>query len=344
MNQLIDLIKEQLKTYKKMKISLGELLSFVPAGTSYETAGHAIKGLMDEGVLIGVKSTGYTSHEFKLPNVFRVSKDILNSDLKRMIQRYVQTFSLEMNLDYYFKQGLEIWHEDLPYLQMINTYLNENTFPLEPATLPERSYWITGDEKWINEQGGYKILERLGLIEKMSLMTESEPAMFALSSQFGKKSNYKHLIVENKSIFYKILSILDKTCYTTLIYGAGWRISSSLKSFKKQFPFDDGEHIFLYFGDLDYEGIKIWDSLKIIGEVMPEKALYEALIDQKPSEGKVNQKKNNEAMMRFCEAIKFDTGLSEKLFEILENGRYIPQEALNMATLQTTLEGCNDRS
>ena len=38
------------------------------------------------------------------------------------------------------------------------------------VTAPERSYEITGDEKWIDENGGREILERVKLLEKLKII------------------------------------------------------------------------------------------------------------------------------------------------------------------------------
>jgi hypothetical protein len=98
MDRLVSIIETHLKKYKKVKISLGEIFNFVPADASYEEVASSIQRLMKDGILVPVKSSGYNTRQISLPNVFKVSKDILNTELKANIQAHVNRFSSEMDL------------------------------------------------------------------------------------------------------------------------------------------------------------------------------------------------------------------------------------------------------
>ncbi len=332
-------IKDSLKKYKKKKILLNDLMKFVPSDMSYETFVLSIQQLMDEEVLVPIKASGFNKRSINLPNSYQVDKRKLENDYKIMLQGQVKLLTSEIDLDYYFAHSDE-WEQDRSYIDMIDAYIKSSSSPFEAATIPEKSYWISGDEKWLSEKGGLQVLERIKLTEKMNLVREAEPIAFAINNVFQQHEVFKHLIVENKSIFYRVLDILEDTPFTALIYGAGWRIISSMHSFSKQFPFADKTNEFYYFGDMDYEGLKIWYSLSQISEVLPAHALYHRLLETPPSAGKTNQKSDLEAVNAFCKHISDgDASFQFKVVNLLESGFYIPQEALTLEVLKEVLKG-----
>ncbi len=114
----------------------------------------------------------------------------------------------------------------MPYIQQVHDYLTQRGFPQSEATAPERSFHLVGDEKWIDEKGGRKLLEAIGVWEQLKVTAMPDPLMFAVHlQQVGEQQGiYRHLIVENKTTYYAILPILSSLPYATLIYGAGWKV------------------------------------------------------------------------------------------------------------------------
>lgn len=55
-----------------------------------------------------------------------------------------------------------------------------------------------------------------------------------------------------------LLPALSATCFTTLLYGAGFEIVGSFSLFDKQLPLPNVQHTYYYFGDIDFAGISIW--------------------------------------------------------------------------------------
>lgn len=335
------IIKENLKKYKNKRILLSDISKFVSANTEYEDFASAIQALMDEGILSPIKANGYNKRVINLPNKFQLSKERLEGNHKHNLQQCVQSLSADIDLDYYFKHREDDWLQDKKHILIVDMYIKEKGLPTEGATIPERSYQVCGDEKWLQEKGGLQVLERINLIEKMKLIKEVEPAAFALNKTFQDHQIYKHLIVENKSIFYRILDFLDESSYSSLIYGAGWRVISSIQSFKRQFSFEDRNQIFYYFGDLDYEGIKIWqtlnDSFEHVADIVPDQVLYRRLLSLPSSQGKDNQKPHITALAAFCEAAALDDGEMDHLVNLLRSGYYLPQEALSVKVLKKLL-------
>ena len=122
----------------------------------------------------------------------------------------------------------------------------------------------------------------------------------------------------------------------TLIYGAGKRIVSSFREFvisAEPYMKEESNEL-LYFGDLDYEGIVIYETLAETfapsGIIRPFVPAYLAMLNKGDSVkslplSKEHQNKNiTGSFFSF-----FDEQTTGKMKRILESGRYIPQEILN---------------
>jgi len=123
----------------------------------------------------------------------------------------------------------------------------------------------------------------------------------------------------------------------TLIYGAGKRVVSSFREFAisaEPYMKEPGNEL-LYLGDLDYEGIGIYETLAEVfadsGTIRPFVPAYLAMLDKGDLAKslpltKEHQNKNiNDNFFSF-----FDEHTVGRMKKILESGRYIPQEILNI--------------
>ncbi|MEZ3485409.1 MAG: hypothetical protein K1W22_02090 [Lachnospiraceae bacterium] len=127
----------------------------------------------------------------------------------------------------------------------------------------------------------------------------------------------------------------------TLIYGAGKGILRSFLDFDLCVePYmKDGRNRIYYFGDLDYEGIGIYESLAEMGrgrwEILPFTKAYEAMLEKADGtcgaknlpDTKEQQNRNiREDFFSF-----FHGEIVSRMKAVLEAGKYIPQEILNIA-------------
>ena len=128
-----------------------------------------------------------------------------------------------------------------------------------------------------------------------------------------------------------MLGYLPDTTFCTLIYGAGWKITADIFMLDKQLGLKNQEHRIYYFGDVDYEGISIWHILNMRLPVFPAIPFYRALLSKPAARGKENQVCNEEALAHFLTC--FSSAEQERIRDILDNGGYYPQEALNRAEL-----------
>ena len=310
---------------KKSTVTLSQLENIFSGNTSYDILATNIKELIDEGVLEEISPKVNNGKSVLLAYKFRINRHKLKKELFEEIQNMRLKLQPEIDLEDYFILSEDIWRKDLPYILKVNEYLKKNkTF--EEITHQEHSYNITGDEKWIDEKGGRKLLERIKLWDNLEILSAGEPLMLAVNPTQFLKGEHLHLIVENKATFYALLDTLKKTNFTSLIFGSGWKVVSNISMLSRQLGLK-GENKLYYFGDLDYEGISIWNSLneKIACKLAVK--FYSELLKKDYSFGKENQQKNKVALNQFLKV--FTDEEQGYIKGLLDNGGYYPQEGLN---------------
>src|SRR5690606_32659423 len=119
-----------------------------------------------------------------------------------------------------------------------------------------------------------------------------------------------------------LLPILSESNCHTLIYGCGNKITGNIEMFPLQYPLADVRHQFYYFGDIDYEGIRIWYDTHQQRPMLPAIPFYEACLSYPAASGKTYQRKDEEALAAFLTF--FPPGQQEMIRNNLENGGYYP--------------------
>jgi hypothetical protein len=322
-----------LQASKKKTILLSELEQLVGGQASYEDFALLINDLEQKGILTAVKQQGYNQKPIPLANAYRIIQSKIPADFLQEIERFHFILHPLIKLEAYYSLAASEWENDLPYIQHINRFLKEQGLPDDEATAPERSYALVGDEKWIDEKGGKKLLERVGIWSAMNIVYLPDPLMLAVNQlQHAQRDETGlHLVVENKATFHALLEYLPDTMFYSLIYGAGWKIAADIIMLDKQLSLQNREHCIYYFGDLDYEGISIWHSLNMRHLALPAIAFYRALLSKPAARGKETQVCNEEALAHFLTYFSFAE--QETIRDILGNGGYYPQEALSRAEL-----------
>jgi len=255
----------------------------------------------------------------------------LKKDYISKIEKYSFKINDEINLQEYFNLNEGELEKDLPYISKVNEYISENGLPKDYATTQERSFHITGDEKWIDEKGGKKILDRINIYDKLKIWNNSDPLMLAVNPKVYTKECHYHLIVENKATFMALMEVVGEIEFYSLIFGSGWKIVGNINMLEKQLGVS-GNHKIFYFGDLDNEGISIYNSLNEKISVNLAVDFYKELLKKPYSFGKENQFRNESAIGRFISF--FTTEEETVILDILNKGGYLPQEGLNRQELQ----------
>lgn len=328
------MVIEILKTFYKTKhiktIATLTMQQALPGNVEYEVFAKTVKELEAEEILKPVLKDGVNHKSISIYNTYRINIMAMKSKFIMELQAFQKQASPYMNLESYVKASEALWNKELPWLKRLDAYLKKKGLPVQEATSPERSYEIMQDEKWIDEKGGRNFLERLGLIEAMRISVHPDPLMLAVNYKAWEETErekrvHKHLIVENKSTYYLFLEELRKTNFTSLIYGCGWKISAGLEGVYQQLGLSPDKCRFYYFGDLDYEGMSIYEAVSEGVELAT--IFYNALLETDSAKGKENQERRPEVLKTFSEHFKEPNG--SKIKALLEAGCYYPQEALN---------------
>ncbi|THF75371.1 Wadjet anti-phage system protein JetD domain-containing protein [Cohnella fermenti] len=327
---LCEKIKLELSNIQVKTIKLRQLENLFEGEVEYDIFFAAIRQLEMEELLKPIKSHGINHHG--LAHAFRIQKQDLNKPLQEQIRiKQLQIHPL-INLSCYFTLSLETWENDQELINRLNRYINEKGLPDKEAFSSERSYELAGDEKWIDEGGGRAFLERVGIYSSLRIVSIPEPLMFAINPSQMASAEHIHLIVENKAVYAALSTCLVESPYTTLIYGSGKSFLSSIMKLEEQLNMPDRTHRLLYFGDLDREGITIWNSLHHRRFAPPCLIFYRALLEKDFTYGKQNQRHNHEAENNFVRF--FLAHEQDKVRQMLAKGGYYPQEALKADELR----------
>ncbi|SFI36434.1 hypothetical protein SAMN05192551_1143 [Tindallia magadiensis] len=342
-NNLKKTIIKELQKHPYKTIMLMKLEEWCPSDSSYADFSAVVMDLMEEEVLIRIKTAGENRKSPSLPYKFRIESHGLKREQQQELRRQAANFHPAMDLSAYYRKELTVWKRDLPVLKKVNDYLQQYGTDFAGHSLPELSWKLTGNEKWLEEEGGKQLLERIHLWHQVERQTYPDPLMLAVNPSHlseiqaggSKTLTLLHLIVENKSMYYRLLPLLSFSDMTSLIYGAGRKIVAGLSQLPYQLGIEKAgniQHTIHYFGDLDWEGIAIWHDLQKryahveAWEVIPATDFYQSLAQCSWSQGKTNQRQQEEALKEFLAYFSSEEGST--LRRQLEAGGYCPQEAL----------------
>lgn len=242
----------------------------------------------------------------------------------------------------YYLKNTDKYNLEKEYIKNIVDFLDENK---QNLTLNEISYIIFKDEKALSQPqksyvNGLNILKNLNLtIEDLNYCNVIAPFYYHLN-KYGNTV----LIVENKDTCYSLFRILYKTQTNIkgVIYGEGRAI---LKKFKFLDVYNLNSDIkFLYYGDIDQEGFDIFRSLL---QKYPDynihlsKILYQELLNYESRLLKNKRKLDKLELSTLIEKLSEEE--QNKIIKIIEEDRYIPQEALNFEKMKVLLNGLQNR-
>ena len=261
--------------------------------------------------------------KYRILNVKKEEKDIKEEILK---------LNKKIKIDYYLGH-VEEYKKDEKIILEINRFL-EGFDRKKELTVNERSYEIFRNEKIIKENEN--ILKKLGLeFCDLNCYDTYEPFFYYINEKNNNETNFRKniLVIENKDTFWTIVRAvqnLKKDDIYMIIYGEGKKILKSF-SYIEEFEIDEKDKIY-YFGDIDFEGVNIYITLKERFknyDIEVFKKGYETILDieEKPENIRKSQNENKEKIEKFLE--EFDEKYKERLIKIFENKKYIPQEVFN---------------
>lgn len=254
-------------------------------------------------------------------------------------------YSMEPRIDIsYYQQNLATYAEEREDVLQLNEFFRQNAALLATqVSYNERSFQIWSREKFLLKGAGKKILKHCGLeLSDLNCYSTAEPfAYFSLTRAVPQKL----LIIENKDTFFSLRRFLlagNERLFgekiSTLIYGAGKRVISSFQEFAasaEPYMLDKANEL-LYFGDLDYEGIGIYENLAASfsqqGEIKPFKSAYLAMLAKREAYKKLPvTKEDQNRQLKGSFFTYFTAEEAEAMQKILQQDLYIPQEILSLA-------------
>ena len=321
-----------LKDYPRKKITLQEIEQHYLL-KDYRELYDFILSLIEQEVIPPIKSSGRNGKKPSLYKSYRLKISLENE--KTLQDEVTYVFHPLLNQEYYLNH-LKQYQLDRESILKINDFFKNKRELLQKSTsINERSFQIFTQEKFLATEGK-RLLKNLGLsLEDLNLYETAEPlAYFSLS----KKTPQTILIIENKDTFYSLRKHLMSGKTTifgeevqTLIYGGGKKVWKGFCHFEESVePFLLHElNRFYYFGDLDYEGILIFEQLCAEFYCEPLVSAYEAMVKRGAS---LSLPKTKEGQNRNEKGVFFSYfEETSQMRAILEAGLYIPQEIVTMS-------------
>lgn len=309
----------------------------------FETYGGLHSHIMNEiskGTIKPVKASGTNGKKPALYRKYWIEEPV--KDYSELESELIFGLSPLIANDYYL-ENLSVYEQDRKWVLMLSSYLEKQRGLLEqPESINERSFEIWGQEKFLKKGSGMRILRNCGISgETLNYYDTCEPMA---GYTHTRKVPQNLLLLENKDTFYSMRRHLLEGNDTilgleigTLIYGAGKGILKSFRDFSIcSEPYMQNEfNKIYYFGDLDYEGIGIYERLSELFksgcEIIPFSHGYIRMLEKAENtllpETKEQQNRNiTEKFFSF-----FEPDIIFKMKKILESDKYIPQEILNIS-------------
>ncbi len=331
------------------KIDLNNIRDYLNI-SDYTQLYNAICSLIDEEVIKPIKKSGTNGMKPALYNKYFIIDE--QKDYSMYKDEINFNLNPTINTSYYLK-NISKYIEDRENILKLSIFLDKSKHKLENTiSKNERSFQIWQKEKFLSDGKGEKLLKNLGFdLSFLNIYETTEPIAYY---SVNKNVPQNILIIENKDTFYSIRKYLMETScnqilgqnISTVIYGSGKKIYKSFSDFKlcgEPYFFDKNNRI-LYFGDLDYEGIIIYEGIyemfKDNIEIELFNNAYTYMIDKYISNNielpdtKEFQNKN----IRDIFLNNFNEKYRELILDILTSGRYIPQEIINITDI---MEKCN---
>lgn len=297
--------------------------------------------LIDGNQIKPVKASGINGKSPALYREYWIIEE--NQDVTKYLDELNFQIVPAISTDYY-KAHMDQYLQDRQWVLLLSDYLrnNKDRFMTQMSE-NERSFDIWHREKFLKQEQGKKILKRCGIdLERLSFYRTTEPIAYYSAT---KQTPQNMLVIENKDTFYSIRKFLTDGNETilgerigTLLYGAGKGIIAAFSDFDisaEPYMTAQGNTIY-YFGDLDYEGIGIYENFAAAyGEQCEirlfvrayEKMLSKAESMDRDSLPVTKEGQNRNIGSAFLSA--FSQSQQITIMDILAHDRYIPQEILN---------------
>jgi len=345
-------LKQVLKNAKKT-ISDQELQQIFQE-SDYKLFHIVIERLVESGVLVPVKSSKTNG---RLPPLFNKYRIIKPPDDNTDYLESVRRLNPLLNISGYLQRP-ELYRKHLEVVEGISRYLwFTKDLLISPMSRKERSFSVWGREKLLDEQRALvKDVLRFNCLDEDFLHYYDTPEpFFEYLHDRGKPVTV--LVIENKDTWFtfrKLMQATGKNCIAgtvvnVLLYGEGNKITKrgALEDYRAtmlggQAGQGDEATRFFYFGDLDWEGIRLFFRTREANpslSLKPFSAMYRLMLELAEAvelPKSLDQRGVIGPLPEFLSLL----GLAEEesLGVLLAEGKYIPQEIINYQVAATILK------
>lgn len=325
-------LENEIKNIKKTYITLSELEQIIKTKNYIELVNN-ITSLISDGIIKPMKTKNGTNG--KIPSLFVRYRIIKQEDSKK-IENEIKHLSPEFNIEKYLKnQKLYLEHREI--IEPLDEFFKNNQSKLQTKlSKNERAYQIWNYEKMLDNKICKTVVSLNNLQEKLNYYLTPEP-FFDYIPKIEARMNI--LIIENKDAWFtlrKIFKEKNKNSITILgeridglVYGEGNKITKENAIIEYAEEIIGKECNFLYWGDLDFMGIDMFERVKKQNKGANIKLfsqIYESMIELS-DENKIqrihNLQNKNIDLEDFCKNFNLEKTV-EKIKKILDNEGYIP--------------------
>ena len=312
-----------------------------------------VERLVESGVLAPVKSSKKNGRLPPLYNKYRIIKP--QEDYTCYLES-IRRLNPVLSIAGYLQRS-EIYKRHQQIVEGISKYLWLDQGLLEkPMSRKERSFSVWGREKLLDEQISLvkDVLRFNGLAEDFLNYYDTPEPFFEYVHDRGEPTTV--LVIENKDTWFTFRKLMQDTGKNTfagtvlhvLLYGEGNKITKlgALEEYKAAMLGGEGQATrFLYFGDLDWEGMRLFFRTREANpslNLKPFAAMYRLMLElaEKHAESQElprspDQRGVTGSLPEFLAALELTQGYNPMslsggfLKDLLAEGKYIPQEIIN---------------
>jgi len=332
-------MKERLFSLKHKRITVDELMQLA-GPMEYEDFAAFIYQYVEESILAPVKSAGKNGRRPSLYNKYWIVKP--ESDYSTALEE-IKLLHPWFNHSKYAKHP-EMYVRYKREIDLISNFIWKNADRLkEPMSMNERSFQIWGMEKLLKDKSIIKSIFNYNDWHLSLLNFYETPEPF-FEYNFSNENEMNILIVENKDTWFSLRKIMQENKlnhlfrnYQVLLYGEGKKITSRNRLKEYDNLLTGSINRYYYFGDLDYEGIEIYQTLLENNKELDINLCAELyswmLVEAK--EYSLPRTRSGQKKVDINAFLKsFTVQECEEIKAILDNGLYIPQEILNYPLLK----------